>query len=365
MLELLITRLLKNIDNTLLIFISLTLVVGLFTLYSASGQNIFLVLNQLLYIGLGLILLWVTANIHPKYYAKLALPIYIVGFLLLLAVMFIGHTSHGAQRWLNLGMFKIQPSEIMRIAVPITMAWYLAKQEFKRYAIDYVIASLFFILPVILIVNQPDLGTGLLITASGFYILFLAGLNWKFIVGVALGLFSLAPLIWANLYDYQKNRVLILIDPNQDPLGTGYHSIQSSIAMGSGGLIGKGWLNGTQGQLDFLPERTTDFIFAVFSEEFGLLGNLLLLGLFALIIGRCLMIASQAKDTFSRLLATNISLTFFTYIFINIAMVSGITPIVGVPLPLFSYGGTSMTVMLMSFGILMSMHSHKELIGSS
>ena len=265
MLERLISRLQKNIDSILMIFISSALVVGLFTLYSASGRNIILVLNQLFYIGLGFILLWITARIHPKYYEKLALPIYIVGLLLLLGVMFFGQSSHGAKRWLNLGAFKMQPSEIMRLAVPIAMAWYLSKRENKRHAIDYVIASLFFILPVILIINQPDLGTGLLITASGFYILFLAGLNWKFIVGGSIGLFSLAPFIWTHLHDYQKNRLLILLDPSQDPLGSGYHTIQSSIAIGSGGLIGKGWLNGTQGQLDFLPERTTDFIFAVFS----------------------------------------------------------------------------------------------------
>jgi rod shape determining protein RodA len=346
-------------------FISSALVVGLFALFSASGQNIILVLNQLLYISLGFILLLITARIHPKYYEKFALPIYIIALLLLFAVNYMGQTSHGAKRWLNLGIVKIQPSELMRIAVPIAMAWYLSKRENKRYAIDYFIASLFFILPATLVFNQPDLGTALLITASGLYILFLAGLNWKFIVGGAISFFSLTPIIWVNLHEYQKNRLLILINPNQDPLGSGYHTIQSSIAMGSGGLIGKGWLNGTQGQLDFLPERTTDFIFAVFSEEFGLIGNLLLLSLFAFIIGRSLIMASQAKNTFSRLLAANIGLTFFTYIFINIAMVSGIIPVVGVPLPLISFGGTSMTIILISFGILMSIHSHKELVGSS
>jgi rod shape determining protein RodA len=365
MLEHLTTRFRTNIDSILMNLITSALVIGLFTLYSASEQNINLVLNQLLYISLGLILLLITASIHPKYYKKLALPIYIFSLLLLFAVMFVGQSSHGAKRWLNLGIFKVQPSEIMRIVVPISMAWYLSMRENKRHAIDYLIASLFFILPVILIIDQPDLGTGLLITASGFYILFLAGLNWKFFVGCAVGLFSLAPVIWAHLYDYQKNRLLILLDPNQDPLGSGYHTIQSSIAMGSGGLIGKGWLNGSQSQLDFLPERTTDFIFAVFSEEFGLLGSLLLLGLYAFIIARSLMIASQAKNTFSRLLAANIGLTFFTYIFINIAMVSGIMPVVGVPLPLISFGGTSMIIILMSFGILMSVHAHKELVGSS
>lgn len=358
-------RLQKNIDSLLMIFISSTLVVGLFTLYSASGRNIFIVLNQCLYIGLGFILLWVATRIHPKFYEKLALPIYVIGLSLLVCVIFFGQSSHGAKRWLNLGAFKMQPSEIMRLAVPLVMAWYLSMRENKRHAIDYIVASLFFILPVILIINQPDLGTGLLITASGFYILFLAGLSWKFILGGCIGFFSFMPIIWGHLHDYQKNRLLTLLDPSQDPLGSGYHTIQSSIAMGSGGLIGKGWLNGTQGQLDFLPERTTDFIFAVFSEEFGLLGSLLLLGLFALIIGRSLMIAAQAKNTFTRLLAANIGLTFFTYIFINIAMVSGIMPVVGVPLPLISFGGTSMTIILVSFGILMSVHSHKELVGSS
>ena len=305
MLERLFLRLQKNIDPTLMIFISSALVVGLFTLYSASGRSIIVVLNQLFYIGLGFILLWITAKIHPKYYEKFALLIYILGLLLLLGVMFFGQSSHGAKRWLNLGLFKMQPSEIMRIAVPIAMAWYLSKRENKRHAIDYVIASLFFIFPVILIINQPDLGTGLLIAASGFYILFLAGLNWKFIVGSIVGLFSLTPIIWTHLHDYQKNRLLILLDSSQDPLGSGYHVIQSSIAMGSGGLIGKGWLNGTQGQLDFLPERTTDFIFAVFSEEFGLLGNLLLLGLFALIIGRSRWQAGRTPTLLEIVLASD------------------------------------------------------------
>lgn len=365
MLERLIFRLQKNLDPPLMLFISTTLLIGLFTLYSASGRNITLVFNQFIYIGLGLILLWLTAQIHPKFYETLALPIYLLGLCLLLCVMFFGESSHGAKRWLSFGALKIQPSEIMRLTVPIAMAWYLSKREDKRHAIDYFIASFFFILPVILIINQPDLGTSLLITASGFYILFLAGLNWKFIAGGCIVLFSLTPIIWTYLHDYQKNRLLILLDPNQDPLGSGYHTIQSSIAMGSGGLIGKGWLHGTQSQLNFLPERTTDFIFAVFSEEFGVLGNLLLLSLFALIIGRSLLIASQAKNTFTRLLAANIGFTFSTYVFINIAMVSGIMPVVGVPLPLISFGGTSMTIILISFGILMSVHSHKELIGFS
>ncbi|MDP1755445.1 MAG: FtsW/RodA/SpoVE family cell cycle protein, partial [Methylotenera sp.] len=228
----------------------------------------------------------------------------------------------------------------------------------------FAFAGLLLAIPVALIMKQPDLGTSLLITASGFFILFLAGLNWKFLLGAATLLASLSPVFWSMLHDYQRRRIEILFDPTQDPLGSGYHTIQAIIAIGSGGSAGKGWLNGTQTQIDFLPERTTDFIFAVFSEEFGFLGNMLLLGLFSLIIIRGLMIASQAQSTFSRLLAGSITLTFFTYAFVNMGMVSGILPVVGVPLPLISYGGTSMVMLCLSFGILMSIHTHKKLVAT-
>jgi rod shape determining protein RodA len=253
----------------------------------------------------------------------------------------------------------------MRIAMPMMLAWFFAKRETNPGAKDFMIAGVILVIPIALIMKQPDLGTSLLVAASGFYVIFLAGLSWKFLLGGTAIIGGLMPIFWSMLHDYQRRRIEILIDPTQDPLGAGYHTIQATIALGSGGVTGKGWLNGTQAQLDFLPERTTDFIFAVFGEEFGLTGNIILLVLFGLIIARGIIIATQAKNTFSRLLAGSISLTFFTYCFVNIGMVSGILPVVGVPLPLISYGGTSMVTLLLSLGILMSIQTHKKLVSSS
>jgi rod shape determining protein RodA len=259
---------------------------------------------------------------------------------------------------------QIQPSELMRIAVPMMLAWYFASREGKPSASNFVVGSVLLAIPVALIMKQPDLGTSLLIASSGFYVLFLAGLSWRFLLIASASLLALMPVFWSLLHEYQRKRIEILFDPTQDPLGAGYHTIQAIIAIGSGGGAGKGWLNGTQTQLDFLPERTTDFIFAVFSEEFGFLGNMLLLTLFSLIIARGLVIASQAQNTFSRLLAGSITLNFFSYAFVNMGMVSGILPVVGVPLPLISYGGTSLVTLYLGFGILMSIHTHKKLVAT-
>jgi len=322
------------------------------------------VYGQAINIMVALSCLWFVANIPPHQLERFALPLYIVGVLLLIGVALFGTISHGARRWLNIGIAQIQPSEIMRIALPMMLAWYFSQREGKPRTSDFVIGGLLLCIPVFLIMKQPDLGTSLLITASGFYILFLAGLSWKFLLGGATLLATLTPVFWSMLHDYQRKRIEILFDPTQDPLGAGYHTIQAMIAIGSGGIAGKGWLHGTQTQLDFLPERTTDFIFAVFSEEFGFRGNLLLLTLFSLIIMRGLMIASQAQSTFSRLLAGSITLTFFTYAFVNMGMVSGILPVVGVPLPFISYGGTSMVTLCLSFGILMSIQTHKTLVAT-
>ena len=275
-----------------------------------------------------------------------------------------GNISHGARRWLDLGIVKLQPSELMRIAVPMMLAWFFSQREASLRVTDFIIAFIILLLPVFFILKQPDLGTSLLVFVSGLFVIFLAGLSWRIIIGGAVAAGALMPIFWSMLHDYQRRRIRILIDPTQDPLGAGYHIIQSTIAQGSGGLTGKGWLNGTQSQLDFVPERTTDFIFSVFSEEFGMVGNVLLLLLFSLIIARGLYITSQAQSTFSRLLAGSITLTFFIYIFVNIGMVSGILPVVGVPLPLISYGGTSMVAILLGFGILMSIHTHKKLVAS-
>jgi len=364
MISQLLQSIFKHIDAFLMGCLLFTMLIGLFVLYSASGQSFERVSAQVVNIAVALSLMWLAANIQPQHLERFAPPLYILGILLLIAVEIFGHISHGAQRWLNLGIIKIQPSEIMRIAVPMMLAWFFAKREASPSITDFAIAALLLLIPVALIMKQPDLGTALLICASGIFVIFLAGLSWRFIVSGAILVGVLTPIFWSMLHDYQRKRIEILLDPTQDPLGAGYHTIQGTIALGSGGATGKGWLNGTQAQLDFLPERTTDFIFAVFGEEFGLAGNLILLTLFSLIIVRGLVIAAQAKSTFTRLLAASITLTFFTYAFVNMGMVSGILPVVGVPLPLISYGGTSMVSLLLGFGILMSIQTHKKLLAS-
>lgn len=351
-----------HIDSFLIGSLLLTMLVGLFVLYSASGQSVERITSQSINILAALCVMWIAANIPPQHLQRIALPLYVLGLLLLLGVAMFGEISHGARRWLHLGVGRIQPSELMKIGVPMLLAWYFAKREASLRLSDYAIAALLLAIPVAFIVKQPDLGTALLIGASGFYVLFLAGLSWRILIGLGVFAGAMAPIMWSFMHDYQRKRIEILFDPYQDPLGAGYHTIQASIALGSGGIAGKGWLNGTQAQLDFLPERTTDFIFAVFGEEFGLLGNMLLLLLFSLIIGRGLVIAAQAQNTFCRLLAGSITLTFFTYVFVNIGMVSGILPVVGVPLPMISYGGTSLVTLLLGFGILMSIHTHKKLV---
>ena len=364
MISKLFQHLVKHIDSFLMACLFFTLLVGMFVLYSASGHNISRVYGQGLNIIVALSVMWAAANVAPNQLERAALPLYTIGVLLLIAVALFGSVSHGARRWLNIGFTQIQPSEIMRIAMPMMLAWYFSKREGKPATADFAIGGLLLLVPIALIMKQPDLGTAILIAASGFYILFLAGLSWKLLVGGGVLFAASTPLLWSMLHDYQRRRIEILLDPTQDPLGAGYHTIQAIIAVGSGGLAGKGWLKGTQAQLDFLPERSTDFIFAVFGEEFGLLGNLLLLFLFSLIIMRGLIIASQAQSTFTRLLAGSITLTFFTYAFVNMGMVSGILPVVGVPLPLISYGGTSMVTLCLSLGILMSVHSHKKLVAT-
>ncbi|MDD2832513.1 MAG: rod shape-determining protein RodA [Methylotenera sp.] len=354
----------KHIDSFLMACLFFALLLSLFVLYSASGQSFSRVYAQGINMSVALAVMWAVANISPQNLERAARPLYLLGLALLIAVALFGTISHGARRWLNLGFMQIQPSELMRIAAPMMLAWYLASREGKPKASHFLIAGTMLALPVALIMKQPDLGTSLLIASSGFYVLFLAGLSWRFLLGASVTLLAMAPVFWSLLHDYQRRRIEMLFDPSQDPLGAGYHTIQSTIAIGSGGASGKGWLNGTQTQLDFLPERTTDFIFAVFSEEFGFLGNMLLLSLFSMIIIRGLVIASQAQNTFCRLLAGSITLNFFSYAFVNMGMVSGILPVVGVPLPLISYGGTSMVTLCLGFGILMSIHTHKKLVAT-
>ena len=351
-----------HIDGFLLGAVCLLMLLGLFVLYSATGQNLAKTSNQFVSMLIALAVMWAVSNVPPQYLMRLSLPMYALGMALLIAVALFGDVVNGARRWLDIGVARIQPAEVMKIVVPLMLAWYFDKHETALRLRNYVVATLLLLVPVALIARQPDLGTAILITAAGFYVLFLAGLSWRIMLSfLVLGVASL-PVLWSVLHDYQRQRILTLLDPSTDPLGAGYHTIQSTIALGSGGVTGKGWLNGTQSHLEFLPERHTDFVFAVFSEEFGLFGNLLLLVLYVLVIGRGLVIASNASTLFTRLMAGAITLTFFTYAFVNMGMVSGILPVVGLPLPLISYGGTSLVTICLGFGILMSIQTHMKLV---
>jgi rod shape determining protein RodA len=354
----------RCIDGFLLA-VALTIVgVGLVTLYSATDQSVARLTTQVTSLVFSLALMWVVANIPPQTLARAAVPLYVAGVVMLIGVAFFGTVVNGSRRWLNLGFARFQPSELMKIALPLMLAWYFQKFEGRVGWKDFVVAAVLIVVPVYLIKRQPDLGTALLIGAAGFYVLYLAGLSWKVIVGLAALGVAAAPLIWPHLADYQRERILTFLDPSRDPLGAGYHSSQASIALGSGGVIGKGWLNGTQTHLDFLPERHTDFIFAVFGEEFGLIGNAVLLLLYLLLIGRGMMITMNASTLFGRLLAGAVTLMFFTYAFVNMGMVSGILPVVGVPLPLISYGGTAMVSLFIGLGVLMSVQAHRKLVAT-
>ncbi len=352
-------RLAAPIDAVLLAFLALLLGYALLLMMSASPERLN---NQLINIAAALVAMRVAAQVPPQRLMHLALPLYVGGVLLLVAVALFGDVSKGARRWLNLGFMRIQPSEIMKIAMPLMLAWYFQKHESMLRLRDWLVAMLILLLPVALIARQPDLGTAILVLAAGFFVIFLAGLSWKVLATLCVGGLASLPFAWTMLHDYQRQRVLTLLDPEVDPLGRGFHIIQSTIAVGSGGILGKGWGSGTQTHLEFLPERHTDFIFAVLSEEFGLLGNSFLLVLYALIIGRGLMIAANAPTLFSRLLAGSITLIFFTYAFVNMGMVSGILPVVGVPLPFVSYGGTALVTLFLGVGILMSIHKHRMLV---
>jgi rod shape determining protein RodA len=352
----------RHVDSYLLAAVGALLVVGLITLYSATGESFSRLGNQLANIMVAFTVMWLAANIPPHYLQRLAMPVYAFGLILLVAVALFGETINGAQRWLDLGVTRIQPSELMKIAVPMALAWYFDRYEAILKLRDFVIAAVMLVVPVLLVAEQPDLGTALLIAIAGFYVIFLAGLSWRILFGLAAGALACLPVLWSVMHEYQQRRVLTLLDPNQDPLGAGYHTIQAAIALGSGGFFGKGWLNGTQSHLDFLPERSTDFVFAVFSEEFGLFGNFILVTLFLFVIGRGMFITFNASTLFTRLTAGAITLTFFTYVAVNMGMVSGLLPVVGVPLPLISYGGTSLVSILFGMGILMSIHTHKRLV---
>jgi len=350
-----------HIDGPLLGGILLICTLGLVVLYSAVGENLRLWFNQVIRLGIALAVMFVMAQMSPDFLRRWTPWGYLAGLILLVLVLVTGEVGQGARRWLDLGI-RFQPSEAMKLAVPMMTAWYLHDRRLPPRAGQLLIIALMIVVPTLLIARQPDLGTALLIAASGIIVIVLAGLPVKLMVALAVASVPGAFALWNFMEDYQKQRVLTLLDPNNDPLGAGYNIIQSKIAIGSGGLFGKGWTNGSQAQLDFLPERDTDFIFAVMGEELGLLGELSLIALYVFVIGRGLYIAMQAPDTYSRLLAGSISLTFFVYVFVNTAMVTGLVPVVGVPLPLVSFGGTSMVTLMAGFGILMSIQSHRKLL---
>ena len=355
-------RFTDKIDPPLFALAFVLLALGLITLASAAHDTPSRVSGQAVSILVALAVMWSVAQFQPQTLMRFALPAYALGLALLVAVALFGDVVNGARRWLNLGVTRIQPSEIMKIAMPLMLAWYFHKYEASLKLREYFVASLLLLVPVMLIARQPDLGTALLVTAAGFYVIFLAGLSWKLLLGLVLAGGASLPFLWSLMHDYQRRRILTLLDPASDPLGAGYHIIQSVIAVGSGGLAGKGWLRGTQAHLEFIPERSTDFIFAVYSEEFGLIGNCLLLLLYLLLIGRGLAIAANAPTFFARLLAGAVTLSFFTYAFVNMGMVSGILPVVGVPLPLVSFGGTALVTLFLGIGILMSIHRHRKLV---
>jgi len=350
-----------NIDGPLLGGLLLICALGLVVLYSAVGEDMRLWLNQFVRLGVALVAMIIVAQIPPDFLRRWTPWGYGAGLVLLIMVLATGEVGQGARRWLDLGI-RFQPSEIMKLAVPMMTAWYLHDRPIPPRAGQLLAVALLIAIPTVLIGRQPDLGTSLLIAASGVIVIILAGLSIR--LTIALGVLSVpgALLLWNFMQDYQRQRVLTLLNPDSDPLGAGYNIIQSKIAIGSGGLFGKGWTNGSQAQLEFLPERDTDFIFAVMGEELGLLGVLTLIGLYVFVIGRGLYIAIQAYDTYARLLAGSISLTFFVYVFVNTAMVTGLVPVVGIPLPLVSFGGTSMVTLMAGFGILMSIHSHRKLL---
>ncbi len=349
-----------HVDWPLLLGLCALVGLGLLVLYSAANKNLPVVERQIARMILAFVTLFFFAQVSPQRLQIVTPWFFGLCILLLMAVLLVGHTGKGATRWLNLGLFRFQPSELIKLGLPMMLAWYLHNKTLPPSLGQLCVCALIIAAPVLLTAKQPDLGTALMIAASGFFILLLAGMSWRLIIGLSSIAIACTPLLWHFMHNYQRQRVLTFLNPERDPLGAGYHIIQSKIAIGSGGLFGKGWLNGTQSHLHFLPEHSTDFIFAVSGEEFGFLGALLLISVYLCIVARSAYISVQAQDTFTRLLGGSLCLTFFVSAFINIGMVTGILPVVGLPLPLVSYGGTSMVMVMASFGILMSIQTHKS-----
>ena len=353
-----------HLDGPLLTAVLAVCTAGLIVLYSAAGENVGIFLGQAARVGLGLAVLVVVAQVPPRLMRAGAPWLFALGVLLLVAVALVGDVSMGAQRWLDLKVVRFQPSEIMKLAVPLACAWYLHDRPLPPDLRTVIVVGVAVLVPTLLIAEQPDLGTALLVASGGALVVLLAGLQLRYIFGLGALVLATVPVAWHFMHDYQRQRVLTFLDPQNDPLGAGYHTIQSQIAIGSGGLFGKGYMNGSQAQLEFLPERSTDFIFAVIGEEWGLVGLGVLMALYLMVIARGLYIAVQAQDTFSRLMAGALTLTFTVYVFVNSGMVAGLLPVVGVPLPLVSYGGTSLVTLMAGFGILMSIHSRRKLVST-
>ena len=351
-------------DPALLAIVGSLAVVGLVTLYSAGNDFPWRIADQTRNFAIAFGVLFIAANMPPQVLMRLAVPVYTVGVLLLIATAFKGVTVKGATRWLDIGVARIQPAEIMKLGLPMMLAWYYHKREGALRTVDFVVGAALVLVPVALIIKQPDLGTALLVLGAGFFVIFFAGLPWKWLAVMLVGALAMLPVAWTLMHDYQRQRILTLIDPSTDPLGKGFHTIQAMIAIGSGGAFGKGWMQGTQTHLEFIPERTSDFIFAVYSEEFGLVGNIVLVVLFFALVVRAFQIAINAPTLFSRLLAAAIGMIMFTYAFVNMGMVSGILPVVGVPLPFVSYGGTAMVTLGLGLGILMSVSRSRRLMQS-
>jgi rod shape determining protein RodA len=353
-----------HLDSSLLLAVLAVCAAGLVVLFSAAGEDLGVFLRQAVRVGLALVVMVAVAQIPPRVLRVVAPFLYTLGVLLLIVVAVKGDIAMGAQRWLDLGVVRFQPSEIMKIAVPLACAWYLHDRPLPPDFLTLCVLAVAILVPTLLIAEQPDLGTALLVAAGAMMVVLLAGLQLRYMLGMAAVVVGAVPVVWHFLHDYQRQRVLTFLNPQTDPLGAGYHTIQSQIAIGSGGLFGKGYMNGSQAQLEFLPERSTDFIFAVIGEEWGLVGLFVLLALYLIVIARGLFIAAQAQDTFTRLIAGGLTLLFAVYVFVNSGMVAGLLPVVGVPLPLVSYGGTSMVTLMAGFGILMSIHSRRKLVAT-
>ncbi len=354
----------RTLDLALLIPIGLLILISLAALYTSSQGDIDKVWSQVQNFSIAATLLVLVANCPHHYLVKVGMPLYIIGVVLLLMTALFGEQSNGAQRWLNLHVVRIQPSELLKLALPLALAWYFDRYEHVLRGQNFIVATCLLIVPVGLILKQPDLGTAILIGASGFFVLFFAGLSLRVLGFLAATTLVALPFGWGLLHEYQQNRILMMLDPTSDPLGAGYHTIQSTIAIGSGGFWGKGWMEGTQAQLNFLPEGSTDFVLAVIGEEFGFVGIATIFAIYAFLIARGLIISASATSAFDRLVAISITLTFFLYAFVNVGMVIGLLPVVGVPLPLVSYGGTSAVTIMLSLGVLMNIHSSRRLIQS-